>query len=600
MANSSSNKSITLEYLNTTYTKLHAAYEKLFWISYMGDHSVDDKLNKAQADRELFRSNTKLADAVRGKKGFENWQRFFDLYQIPEHALDIRKKIAELEARMLKIQTERKEGYQDPSTGAFVEASQNKMRTLIATHPDESVRKACFDAMEELPLATLPLYIDIINKRNEFARALGHEDFYAYRLRHDEDMSKKELFGLFDDIYERTKYAFKNLESLEKTMPGLRKPWNFSYMMTGDFTKEEDPYFTFDSALVYWGTSFAALGVDFAGGSITLDLLDRKGKYNNGFCHWPELVHFKKGKRMSGKSNFTCNAIPGQIGSGIQGLHTLFHEGGHAAHLLNSMQHDVCLNTEYPPQSASWSETQSMFMDSISSSIEWKMRYAVTADGKPYSFDLYKRRLDKIYPLIPLAFMSMMFVSEFEKRIYECKNLTSEFVLQTARDMHKRFFDRSENTIGALNIPHIYAWESSANYHGYALAELAVYQWRDYFYKKYGYIVDNKHVGKEMKRVWQLGAKYPSKRLVEMATGKKLSTSAFIKDVTRRRDKIVEDAQKKIKKLETVPRFKKSIDLDVTITLVHGKEKIADNKKGFEMMDQKYRKWLSSLNKEAK
>src|SRR5215472_3877424 len=37
-------------------------------------------------------------------------------------------------------------------------------------------------------------------------------------------------------------------------------------------------------------------------------------------------------------------------------------------------------------------------------------------------------------------------------------------------------------------------------------AELALEQWRDYFYEKYDYIVDNPSVGKEMREVWKLGS----------------------------------------------------------------------------------------------
>jgi len=57
-----------------------------------------------------------------------------------------------------------------------------------------------------------------------------------------------------------------------------------------------------------------------------LDLLERHGKYNNGFCHQPVPCHYIKGKKQTGETNFTCNAIPSQIGSGERTGVTLFHE----------------------------------------------------------------------------------------------------------------------------------------------------------------------------------------------------------------------------------------------------------------------------------
>ena len=363
-------------------------------------------------------------------------------------------------------------------------------------------------------------------------------------------------------------------------------------MMAGDFTKEEDPYFQFEDALMRWGTSFAALGVDFRGSTLELDLLERRGKYDNGFCRWPTLVQFRGNKRIPGSANFTCNLIPGQVGAGAEALDTLFHEAGHAAHYLNSEETEVCLNTEHPPSSTAWAETQSMFMDSINGSIEWRTRYAQNADGNLYPFELFERKVRKLEALRPLYMMGIMFVADFERNIYEAQKLTASFVKKTAQEIYTKYFDRSVPSYYVLTVPHLYAWESACSYHGYGLAELAVQQWREYFYKKYEYIVDNKHVVKEMYKVWRLAARKTFKEFVHLATGTKLSPNAYLKGATRSTDALLRLAKKRIKRLQRVPRWDKPIDLNATIKMVHGKKTIATNAQNFEDMTNKYTTWL--------
>jgi hypothetical protein len=188
-------------------------------------------------------------------------------------------------------------------------------------------------------------------------------------------------------------------------------------------------------------------------------------------------------------------------------------------------------------------------------------------------------------------------VCRFEKEIYETTNLNKAKVVEIAHRVFRKHFERSEDYLMILNIPHIYSWESSAYYHGYTLAELGLQQWRKYFYDKYGYIVDNPKVGREMVRVWKYAARYSSNEFMKIATGKKLSPDAYLEYATASVDKILSTAHTKITRLKKVKRYIKPVDLNAKITLVHGKEKIADNSKGFEAMADTYSRWLARMIK---
>ena len=597
-----------LNELNTEHRKLHRAFEEAFWLFRMGDHAVKDVMNDAEKARDAFRTDARNLECVRAAisasatsprevERLRIWEDFFKLYQTPLELMPLKAKIGKLESDIEQKLATAKEGYIDPHTNAFVPASKGAMRMMMRTNHDEAVRKACFDALEKIATLALEEYVVVVGLRNEFARALGFEDYYAYHVHMSEGMAKGQIFKLFSDIYERTKYGLEDIRKLEaKRMPGLRKPWNYNYMMSGSFTLEEDPYFGFADALRRWGRSFAALGIDFRGGTLQLDLLERDGKYKIGFCHYPDLVHFESARRYPGAANFTCSVVYGQPGAGEQGHMTLFHEGGHAADRLASEQEETCLNTEWPPGSNAWQETHSHFMDTMLSSVEWRTRYAKNKEGLPYPLDLFERKVRKLRILAPMSLYGIMFVSEFEKLVYETKDLDAEKVMRIAKDMRRKYMDYSEDSLFALSVPHIYSSDSSAYFHAYGLAFLAIEQWREYFYEKYGHIVDNPCVGKEMREVWKLGSLKTFAEFVKLATGKKLSAHAYIKDATMDADAYIARGKERIARLASVPEWNGPVRLNAVIKMVHGKETVADNSASFEAMTEKYASWLHAQN----
>ena len=106
--------------------------------------------------------------------------------------------------------------------------------------------------------------------------------------------------------------------------------------------------------------------------------------------------------------------------------------------------------------------------------------------------------------------------------------------------------------------------------------------------------MDNPHVGGEMKKVWELASSRTFNELVVLATGKKLTAQAYLKDVTASIPHLLQSAKKKIMRLKKVRSFNKKIDLKASIHMVHGKVEITSNKKSFEHMAQQYKKWLKT------
>ncbi len=595
-----------LENLNTEYLKLHKEYENYFWISYMWDHSIDAEYEKSQKRLDDFKSNNdkyrQVLQAIETEQNsvtktrLNHWKYFFELNLIPEEVKDLKNKINQFENKLQEKIATQNTWYIDPETNEFVKASNSKMRLMIRTESDEKLRKACFDGVEKTIAEFVEDYIQLVKWRNEFARKVGYKNFYEYKAQTEERMSSKEIFDLFDGLYKKLSKKFPEIRDMEKDMPWLMKPWNFSYMMAGDFTKQEDQYLLLNKVLKQWGEQFTALWIDFQWAKMKLDLLEREWKYNNGFCHQPIPNHYENWKIESGETNFTCTAIPGQVWSGSLTWDTLFHEWWHAAHFANMIQEDVILNTEYAPMGVAWAETQSMFIESIFAGIDWKCRYASNNKWEFYPFELYEKKVRKLHKLAGNWILSIASIVKFEETIYNANNdeLTKEFVVNLAWDLSIKYFDFDEESLFILSVPHIYSWNSSAYYHGYGMASLALEQIKDYFYETDWYIVDNPNVWKVLTKWWNYWSSLWFKELIKEIIGKDFWIDSFVNKVLKSEDEVINEAKDRAKKLIKIPKFKWNIDLNCQIQIWDWERLVGESDEWFDVMCENFSEFIES------
>jgi Peptidase family M3 len=229
------------------------------------------------------------------------------------------------------------------------------------------------------------------------------------------------------------------------------------------------PYFPFAKAPERYVSCYAKLGIKYEGSTMNLDLLERKNKYSNGFCHWPQVAWIRPdGSFQPSQANFTSLADPKAVGSGHLALTTLMHEAGHAAHFANIKQPSPLFGQEHPPFSAALAEGQSMFLDALVDDAAWRAKYALNDSGEPIPFEIIEEEIKATHPFKVQRLRAMLSVPYFEKALYELPDdqVTAERIQELADETERKI----QGGLGPrplLSVPHIISDEASCYYHAY-------------------------------------------------------------------------------------------------------------------------------------
>jgi hypothetical protein len=601
--------------LNHEYSAVHKAKEDLFWTTYMGTSHDDAGFARAERAFKDFVSDPSKLAATRAHlsrvaalppaperdallHGLRGWQALFEANVIEgDDARRLMHELVEAEAALFARNREHRPQHVNEQ-GEVEVATLGALATNQATNPVEDRRRSSFDALRGIEQWVLENgFLDLVRLRNRFARAQGYDNFFELKLRKTERMTPARLRQILDDFVARIESANA------RTLAGLvaqhgesaRRPWNLRFLSTGDVVRKMDPYLSFGPALRRWVESFRRLGIQFRGATLQLDLLDRPGKYQNGFCHGPVPAWVDEhGTWIPGQINFTAEARPDQVGSGLRAINTLFHEGGHAAHFANVVQNSPCFSQEYAPTSMAYAETQSMFCDSLLDDADWLKAYARSADGGPMPDDLIRERVATRQPMRAFEERSLAVVPYFEMDLYALDDvaLTGAAVLALARNTERRVLG-VESPRPLLAIPHLLNQESAASYQGYLLAEMAVQQTRAFFLRRDGFLTDNPSIGPALAaHFWAPGNSVDLETTLRSLTGEGFSARYLADACNLSAEELWAAAAASVARAAGREPATGVASLDAHIRIVHGDQVLADSSRGEEAMCARFEAWV--------
>ncbi|KAI8467008.1 MAG: hypothetical protein J3K34DRAFT_431916 [Monoraphidium minutum] len=604
-----------LEDMSRQYEKVHAAFEENFWSTKMNlAGCCSEALATTKNEYDAFLGDAKKLEAVRGmmqrpdlsqaqRTVLSIMKRTLGCYITEDPAAaDLKAQLNTMEAELALARNKMALGLKDPATGEIKPCSSVQLRNMMRVDDAEPTRKAAFDALRSIGPFVAERFCGIVKARNRLAKLCGFEDFYDMKVTAAEGFGKKRLFEIMDDLEAKTRPLNDEARArlaAEKGAAAL-EPHNISHALAGDTTKLTDPYFPFEDAVDVWGRTFAALGINYFGSVMTLDLCDRAGKYSNGFCHWPQPAwRHADGSWQPAHANFTSLATPNELGSGKTALVTLLHEGGHAAHFANVDQHSPFFSQERAPTSVAYAENQSMFLDSLASDAAWLGRYARDREGRVIPWELVERMHRDSHPYEVFMVRAMLAVPYFEKALYELPDdEVTPAALEALADRIEASIQGGLSPRPLLSVPHILADESSCYYHGYVLAEMSVHQTRAHFLAKEGHIVDNPSVGAALTSAyWRPGNSAMFLELVDALTGAPLAADAWVARMREPMDGLLARERKEydaaVKEGPKIPPGG-SFDMGMVVRLVHGDDVISDSRAdgGFGGACAKFKTWV--------
>jgi peptidyl-dipeptidase A len=418
------------------------------------------------------------------------------------------------------------------------ELSERDIYEILKNSTDRTERRKAWEAQKGVGKKVAPLLVDLVKLRNEAARSLGFENYYAMKIQFN-DQDVEELTRIFKNLYEMTEEAFTGqkiemdaiLAKRLSTKPEDLRPWDypnpFFQDAPGIYTADLDRYFKGKDIPAIVSSFYEGAGLPMGDILKRSDLYEKKGKSQHAFCY-----DIDRQKDIRILMNLRTDE---------ESCATLLHESGHSVYEKYLAASLPWLLRE--PSHTFTTEASAMMFERLTKNPGWlrKMTGISQEDAESLSTSLLKDLA--LQELIFCRWTEVMF--NFERELYRDPD----------QDLNSLWWDMVEK-YQKLRRPEgrnepdwaskIHLASSPVYYHNYMLGELMVSQMMHTIGtkvlsrgKNWSSIdfVKEPSAGKWLREnIYNPGARYRWNELLIHATGESLNPKYFSEQfITRQR-----------------------------------------------------------------
>jgi peptidyl-dipeptidase A len=404
----------------------------------------------------------------------------------------------------------------------------NVLLDVLRDERDSARRREAWEASKQVGREVAEPLRELVRRRNEAARSLGFDNFYAMELQLQE-LDEERLFRILDGLREESDPAFRQLrDEMDATLaerygvaPEELRPWHW-----GDFFGQEAPSVsTVDLDAMFRDVDLEKTAADFFCGIglpvedvlARSDLYEREGKDQHAFCIDVD---------REGDVRTLCNLRPNE-----KWASTLLHELGHAAY-------DKFIPRSLPfllrtPAHTLSTESIAMYMGRLTRKPEWLREVAGAELGDEDAAEI--RRQLRAAMLVSARWILVMV--HFERELYRDPDRDDLNTLWWDLVERMQFIRRPEGRDEPDWAAKIHFSTAPVYYHNYLLGELMASQLTAHLARgemrgrRSGSIRGVEAVGRFLReRIFAPGASLDWNELLVHATGEGLNPHYFVEE----------------------------------------------------------------------